>query len=316
MNRQLSVDEQNYILQNYTIMSPSQLSKKLGNIQPYQISYFLKKNGLQATRVCDNGTKFAKFSKSDVEFIKNNYSTMPYKEIADRLGFSERQIRGKINNMGLKKLRVFNDFYFRKIDSPLKAYFLGFIFADGQVINNALHRNYELGIELIKTDEYILQRLNEELGNVHKITYTKEEKRIICGVECTHHESAILRIYSKNIVNDLIKHGVVENKTKHHVHPYVEDSLFFDFLRGYIDGDGCFYKNKNSTCLHITCASEETLFWISEKLSDYDINTRVSKETDKKFRLNCTDGVSMRKLVSRLYYKKKYILFTKKIRKS
>lgn len=131
MNRQLSVDEQIYILQNYTIMSPSQLSKKLSDIQPYQISYFLKKNGLQATRVCDNGTKFAKFSKSDVEFMKNNYSTMSYKEIAEQIGFSERQVRGKINNMGLKKLRKFNDLYFRKIDSPLKAYFLGFIFADG-----------------------------------------------------------------------------------------------------------------------------------------------------------------------------------------
>ena len=41
--------------------------------------------------------------------MKNNYSTMSYKEIAEQIGFSERQVRGKINNMGLKKLRKFND---------------------------------------------------------------------------------------------------------------------------------------------------------------------------------------------------------------
>lgn len=76
------------------------------------------------------------FKESDIEYMKNNYLTKSYKEIGIILGFSERQIRGKINNMGLKKERVFNSDYFSIINTEEKAYFLGLIFGDGWVSMN------------------------------------------------------------------------------------------------------------------------------------------------------------------------------------
>mgnify|MGYP004581692311 CR=1 FL=1 len=71
------------------------------------------------------------FSKDDILFMKTYYKDMPYKEIAKTLGFTERQIRGKINNMKLSKTRKFQSTYFDVIDTDLKAYYLGFIYADG-----------------------------------------------------------------------------------------------------------------------------------------------------------------------------------------
>ena len=74
-------------------------------------------------------------------FIKNNYDKKTYKELANDLSFTERQVRGKINNMGLSKLRKFDNKYFEVIDNCEKAYWLGFLYADGYIINNKSNRN-------------------------------------------------------------------------------------------------------------------------------------------------------------------------------
>ena len=61
------------------------------------------------------------FTDEQEKFMINNYLTMSYKEIGEKLGFTERQIRGRLNNMGYTKIRKINDHYFNIIDIPLKA---------------------------------------------------------------------------------------------------------------------------------------------------------------------------------------------------
>ena len=242
------------------------------------------------------------FNEQQINFMKENYLTMSYKDIADILGFTERQIRGKLNNMGLTKLRKINDHYFDVIDTSLKAYFLGFIFADGWLINNPVNRNYELGMELQSEDRYILEKLNEELGGQNIIYHSQPTKRIINGQLAHIRCMDCLRIYSKNIVQGLINHGVVPNKTQKDIYPVVDNEFFFDFLRGYIDGDGCFYTHNSYTNMHITCSSKVVLDYLKNRLSCYDICTHVYQEKDKKFRLVCCNDNSMKKLVNHLYY--------------
>lgn len=58
------------------------------------------------------------FNKEQEEFIRSNYQTMKYTTIANSLGFSERQVRGWINNHCDTKLRKFNSSYFEVIDTP------------------------------------------------------------------------------------------------------------------------------------------------------------------------------------------------------
>lgn len=170
------------------------------------------------------------FNNEQIKYIKENYIKMSYSEIGSVLGFTERQIRGKANNMGLSKNRKINDHYFDIIDNPLKTYLLGFIFADGWVIYNEKNRTYELGLEIRSEDRYILEKLNEVLGNVNIIYHSNPTKRIINGVEANIGHMDCLRIYSKNIVLGLINNGVVQNKTKKDIYPIVNDNLFFDFF--------------------------------------------------------------------------------------
>lgn len=227
---------------------------------------------------------------------------MQYKDIAEHLGFTERQVRGKLNNMGYSKTRKFNKCYFHEIDSDIKAYLFGFIFADGYVVCRKETRNYELAMQLQSQDKYILDTLNKELGGVHNITHKNPQDKIINGVSTRSGHTDVLRVYSKDIVNDLMKHGVVPDKTHNYMLPKVPNEYFFDFLRGYIDGDGCYYDNHGYIGMHITCASVEILEWVKLVLDEHGISTSIYKEKDLKYRLNCTNKESVKTLVEFLYH--------------
>lgn len=255
------------------------------------------------------------FSEEDINFMKAHYKEMSYREIGLTLGFTEGQIKGKLNNMGYTKLRNFNKYYFRKIDSDIKAYFLGFIYADGCISYNSNTRNYELSIALQSQDKYILDKLNNELGNVHKIQYLKQTQRTICGIESNIKESCLLRIYSKDIVLDLINHGVIVNKSYNPSIPKIQEEYFFDFLRGLIDGDGCYWKSKSNTYLHITEGTRECLDYISSILQKYDIKTSVRKENDHKYRLFCTNYKSMNILIHKIYHSNFSLCLSRKYKK-
>lgn len=294
--KKLQFDEEieKYLIDNYKIKTQQQLSDETG-IKKNSIAQWLKTHELYK--------KKNMFSESDISYMKKHYIDMSYLEIANRLGFTERQIRGKINNMGLKKIRDFNSDYFHVIDTDLKAYFLGFIFADGWVCYNTDNRYYEFGMDLRCEDRYILEILNEELGGVHKIYHLKPCQRVIDGNLANIGHIYRLRVYSKELVFDLMNHGVETNKTLKKTYPVVADNLFFDYLRGYIDGDGCYYNNGyGNNILHITCGTQEPLIYLKEKLKQFEINTTLYKEKDRKYRLLCTNTNDMNRLVHFLYH--------------
>lgn len=242
------------------------------------------------------------FTEEHINFMKENYTNMSYLEIANTLGFTERQVRGKINNMGLTKLRKINDNYFNKIDTPLKAYLLGFIYADGWISYNINNRTYEFGMELQSQDKYVLDCINNEIGGNNHIKHYDSKEITINGVNSIRGEMDRLRIFSKNIVFDLERHGIVKNKTKSNIYPIVNENLFFDFLRGYIDGDGCYYINNGNINVQITCSSEVPLIYIQDVLDKHQIKSSVYRESDKKYRLMCYDKNSVNNLVNCLYY--------------
>lgn len=252
------------------------------------------------------------FTNDEIDFMISNYQDMEYSDIAKHLGLDERQVRGKLNNMGYTKVRSFNKDYFHEIDSEIKAYFLGFIFADGYVVYKPKSKNYEFAMQLQSEDRYILDAINKELGGVHKITHKNPKNKIINGVPTMSGHSDILRVYSKDIVTDLMNLGVVPNKTHNYQTPKIPEEYFFDFLRGYIDGDGCYYRNNRSHCMHITCASFDILNWLKDVLGSYDIHTTIYKENELKYRLVCTKKCDLKRLLNFLYHDKFSICLSRK----
>lgn len=297
MKKLFNKEQEEFIISNYLTMKYDDIAKSLGNYTSTQITGWLNNNGYKKGH---NSI----FSKDDIEYIKKNYLSMTYGEIANNIGFTEKQVKGWINHNCDRKNRTFNDEYFSEIKTPNQAYWLGFIYADGWVTKNVVGRNYELGIELCDIDKQQLIDFNNELGGVHNIKHSHYEKYICDNENISITNTVGIRIYSKQIVEDLIKHNVLENKTLKADYPIVRDNLFFDFLRGYIDGDGCIYVNQNkisASQVNITSSHSEVLNYIKDKLFLYEIKSKVYKEKENKYRIyiNYKDAI---KLLDLIYY--------------
>lgn len=305
MSARLFSDEQEkFILDNYEKLSNKQIAAALGeHFSRSQVAAWLTHRGFLRHKY-ENGYKERVFSKEATEFVKDHYLSMTYRDIAAELGVTERQVTGKVASLKLPtKKRIHNSEFFENIDNPLKAYFIGFIFADGWVVCKEQKRTYEFGMELQSRDSYVLEKLNEVLGGQDIIRHKAPREKVILGSQVAHGgPTDVLRVDSKQLVNNLIKNGIVPNKTLCNTFPAVDDSLFFDFLRGYIDGDGCFYKNKGHVYMHITSATEDVLRYIQDKLQRRGIKTQIYCGNSRKYRLMCTNFDSMKKLVNSLYY--------------
>ena len=119
--------------------------------------------------------------------------------------------------------------FFKRIDTERKAYWLGFLYADGNVYKNTVSLSQSTdNIEHLKT-------FNKHLLNNTPVT-TKIQSS--WGAKS---EVSVAYIYSKEMCQDLIKLGCVERKSLTLEFPtdsQVPNSLLHHFIRGYIDGDG------------------------------------------------------------------------------
>jgi intein/homing endonuclease len=115
---------------------------------------------------------------------------------------------------------------FEKIDSPEKAYWLGFISADGCI---DLSVSAKLVISLKIDDVKHLEKFRTFLSANNPIKQFPNYKS----------PRAIIQVCRKKIVDDLARHGVGPRKSKTIEFPDIDPKFFPDFIRGYFDGDGC-----------------------------------------------------------------------------
>lgn len=245
------------------------------------------------------------FSDEQIKYILENYQNKSYSEIGNALGFTERQVRGKINGMGLRKLKTFNSSYFHSIDTPHKAYWLGFIYADGCIISSKENRKYELTIEVDENDSYILDELNKELTGNHEIKIRNREIKFN-GYTYTSH-TARIRVYSKEVVSDLINNGIVSNKTNSEVYPHCTNYVR-DFVRGFLDGDGCIsikddcHGFPSYALLSFVNSNSDFLSYLNELIiEEVRASGKIYKEKDKKYKLYYCGQDSIGSILKWLY---------------
>lgn len=163
--------------------------------------------------------KLQKLYNSDISML----------EIAAILNRTYIAVRSKAVEMRLatkgkiKKRYSVNEDYFTNIDSIEKAYIFGFWCADG-----CIHEN-RFDIAQHVKDEYILLNIKEKLEYTGPLKSNGEKGRR-------------LTISSKPLCDSIKNHGGMERKSIVMPMPKIPEKFYFDFLRGYIDGDGTIRK--------------------------------------------------------------------------
>lgn len=193
-----------------------------------------------------------------IKIIKEKYlEGETIEEITDKY-FKDKYCSGEIN-MVLRKLGItrpngtqakINHDYFENIDSEHKAYWLGFIYADGSITKKVYEKGsytYRLRMELMFEDKYILEQMALDLKSDLKPKEYYNDTSHFEGYNKPKH-TAYIMFSSKKMGEDLVKLGVVPNKTFILKSlPNIPDNLMKHFIRGYFDGDGSVYLTKDNT---------------------------------------------------------------------
>lgn len=168
----------------------------------------------------------------------------------------------------------YNKDYFQKIDTPDKAYWLGFLFADGCIVRfykNEILKSMSLEVTLSSRDREHLVKLN----NVLQSNVPIRDKLV--KLDNKEYSSCRLTINCTKLCYDLIDKGCIPQKSCIVRLPednVVSRELKRDFLRGYFDGNGCIHigimNNKPHIEISISTGTEAMLkdiasFLFSEK---------------------------------------------------
>jgi len=162
--------------------------------------------------------------------------TIPRDYIAGVLGRTWRSIQHKIGELRLGLARPRNNpcrvkrHFFQVIDTNEKAYWLGFLAADGTVYIGG--RQHAVRLDLQPRDLHWLTRFRDTIAPGAKITQHGNR-------------SYSVSIGSKEIYQDLVALGIGPRKSNTLGWPNIPESFVIPFILGYFDGDGWLQKRRD-----------------------------------------------------------------------
>jgi hypothetical protein len=132
---------------------------------------------------------------------------------------------------------------FETVDTEEKAYWLGFLLADGSI------QIRKSGQAVIKLSLAIIDYKHLEKWKIFLNTEMPIKKYLVSnGKNDNKSESCEITITSKKIVNDLAKLGIGSNKSHTVKFPEIREDLVRHMIRGIWDGDGSvLYRKSKST---------------------------------------------------------------------
>ncbi|NVM31110.1 MAG: hypothetical protein HWN65_19880 [Candidatus Helarchaeota archaeon] len=143
--------------------------------------------------------------------------------------------------------------YFENINNKEKAYWLGFLYADG-CMHIYSKNNRKLSFKIHKREEFVIDRFLKSLNAE--------------GIKKYYYDNTVyIKFGNKKLTLDLLKHGLVPRKSKIIEYPDLNSyELELAFLLGYYDGDG---QQKTT---RISSGSKQFLEKIKKK---FQLNNKV-----------------------------------------
>lgn len=206
-----------------------------------------------------------------------------------------------IKERNIKRKYKINQNFFNSLNKT-NMYWLGFIAADGSLSE----KEKRLSINLSNKDYDHLVKFKNALDSNLPIFIKSTKESIYKNRKIKSTKVASIRVSSKQMTYDLIKLGIYKNKTLTYVIPefILNHNLINHFIRGYVDGDGCWSKKKNGQMSFSVCGSFEFCNQIKYLfLEKQFINKKFKylKQQGKIWTLNISGNIQCKKIIYWMY---------------
>lgn len=166
-------------------------------------------------------------------YTKHFNDFIPITVLAKEYGIPRITLDRNLKHLNLETHRNFQESsiidhrFLDCIDTPLKAYFLGWVYSDGSI-------GADIQVSMAATDSYILDMFKANFGG--HIYYSKPRQE-------HHKEMASYRLASVHAKSKLIEMGCRQRKSAEGMtYPNLDPNLERFFILGFFDGDGSVYK--------------------------------------------------------------------------
>ena len=180
----------------------------------------------QLREIKDNIIKDYLENKMSQRQLAKKYNT--YQVSVQKL-FKENNVKSRKNTEANRKYKL-NYNFFDEINTPNKAYILGFLYADGT--NNKKYSTIKLSLQ--DSDKEILEKIKDNIGSERPLGFYQRNNKNI-----KHKDVYELIIQSSYMCNILERYGMMPKKSLILQFPkWLKKDLYPHFIRGYFDGDG------------------------------------------------------------------------------
>lgn len=280
------------------------------NYSKYPAVYFAKKYNLSINTIYCNASKLEltrgpRRTNELKKGIVNDYliNELVVSDIAKKynlsLGTITRILKKDSSTRKIWEKRVksyiVDETFFEKIDTPEKAYWFGFIAADGNICKGSLQ------IILAQKDKNHLVKLCERIGYTGPLRVAKNG-------------TIIFALVRAKIYNDLIKLGMAPNKTfkiNESIFNCIPAHLIPAAMHGYFDGDGSFGKTgkENMQLQFGLLGNEDFLLFYKSRLEQAGIGISTpKKDVRTKQTFYCTKKVGKEtvELLKKFFYENEF----------
>jgi len=244
------------------------------------------------------------------KLIELYFGGMSKSAAAATMGYTCKAVTLELRRRGLKERpwlevsrRLFvNDHYFDQIDSAEKAYWIGFLAADGCISD----RSITLGLGL--KDLIHVELFKSCLQSEHKIGFSKK----IMGDK--EFWQATITVISRQLVASCVNLGVVPRKSLI-LEPctQISEKYMRDYWRGIVDGDGCLnYSNEKKWRINLV-GTEPIVEGFKNFLAQNNIVSKAKITKRKNIYYVMFAGTRLSKKIATLLYKDATIALPRKM---
>lgn len=209
------------------------------------------------------------FTDEQIENIIDLYKNHNYtlKRLGEEFNVSRSTITRLINSLEIKKRNrtpkyQANYQIFKEINSNEKAYWLGFIAADGCLYSR--EHNASLIISLARKDRSHLEKFKIFMNsNTNIIDFVNTS-----GFNSIEHPCEMSKIVfnSKELFEDCANLNITARKSLTMGIPNIDSKYYLPFILGYFDGDGSIFKLANGEYGINIIGSYDFIMWVNDVL--------------------------------------------------